>query len=129
MSIEYIRLRLGWVRLGTFIQVDNQSLQQFYFTTWTPQLTTMDQVYCGCSNCKQWRNDKRLRETHVKNKTQWQSSLRWYKCSHITKKEQHTEAFYTSTERGGAYDGEWIPMESLDEAFEHNDVVEEDSFD
>jgi hypothetical protein len=63
----------------------------------------------------------------VKNKTQWQSSFVWYKCNHITKNEQHTEAFYTSTECGGAYDGELIPEESLDEAFEHNGVVEEDS--
>jgi hypothetical protein len=67
--------------------------------------------------------------TCVKNKTQCQSSFRWYKCNHITKKEQHTEAFYTSTERVGAYDGELIQEESLDEAFNQNDVVEEDSFD
>jgi hypothetical protein len=65
----------------------------------------------------------------VKNKTQWQSSFRWYKCNQITKKEQHAEVFYTSTERGCVYDGEWIPEESPDEAFEHNDVVEEDSLD
>jgi hypothetical protein len=65
----------------------------------------------------------------VKNKMQWQSSFRWYKYNHITKKEQHTEAFYTSTESRGAYDGEWIPEESSDEAFKNNDVVEEDSLD
>jgi hypothetical protein len=116
---------LGWVGLGPFIQVDNQSLQQFFFY----KLTTMAKVYCGCSNCKQWRNDKRLRATRVKNKTQWQSSFRWYKYNHITKTEQHTEAFYTSTERGGAYDGEWIPEESLDEASKHNGGAEEDSLD
>jgi hypothetical protein len=62
----------------------------------------------------------------VKNKTEWQSSFRWYKCNHITKKEQHREAFYTSIEQGGAYDGEWIPEESSDEAFKNNDVAEED---
>jgi hypothetical protein len=89
----------------------------------------MAQVYCGCSNYKQWRNDKRLRATRVKNKTQWKSSFRWYNCNHITKKEQHTEAFYTSTERRGAYDGELIPEESLDEAFDNNDVVEKYSLD
>jgi hypothetical protein len=65
----------------------------------------------------------------VKNKTQWQSSFRWYKCKHITKKEQHTEAFYTSIERGGAYDGKWIPEESSDEVFKNNDGAEEDSLD
>jgi hypothetical protein len=89
----------------------------------------MAQVYYGCSSCKQWRNDKTLRATRVKNKMQLQSSFRWYKYNHITKKEQHTEAFYTSTESGGAYDGEWIPEESSDEALEHNDIVEEDYVD
>jgi hypothetical protein len=65
----------------------------------------------------------------VKNKTQCQSSFRWYTCNNITKKEQHTEACYTYIEREGAYNGEWIPEESSDEAFKNNDGAEADSLD
>jgi hypothetical protein len=86
---------------------------------------------CNCCNCKTLWSNKRLLDTKVNGKCQWQYAFWKYHCNSYHKKEAHnSEANYTTAERGGTYYGELIPEASINEEADDNlmkDLSDDDS--
>jgi hypothetical protein len=72
--------------------------------------------------------DKRLLDTKVNGKCQWQCAFWKYHCNSYRKKEGHNnESNYTTAERGGTYSGDWIPEASSNEEEAGEGFMKEES--